>query len=197
MLFFVDFETTDKDLHRLHPLELALVAVTDDLETVIDTRLITFRIPDAALVPGEVVAMHTRNGLWDRCLQTADGPSDYDAGIVAWLSDVRAKLGPHIPDILLAGNSVWFDRAVLHRFFPLTYAELSHRQVDLSSLNELARRSGTSLLYDRRPKSAGTHRAMADALESLELARYYAARLGSPAFEASDDLRLRNSGAVK
>ena len=74
----------------------------------------------------------------------------------------------------LAGNGIHFDRGFMRRCLRRAEAELHHRQLDVTSINELMRRFCPAI-YEKRPRPPqAAHRAMDDVLESLEVARHYA-----------------------
>jgi oligoribonuclease len=72
----------------------------------------------------------------------------------------------------LAGNSVHADRAFLRRHMPGLEAHLHYRNVEVSTVKELARRWYPEVV-DGAPAKAGGHRALADIRESIEELRYY------------------------
>lgn len=187
MLLFLDVETTGLNHDTLLPLEIAAVLVDDQLaELGRFGQVLRFPPRDSAAIEPVVVMMHAVSGLWRECLQSTHTAADVDVELVAWLSMKGAGTGygGANPQLVLAGASVHYDREVLRRHFPRTHALLHHRQVDTSSLNELARRLAPAA-YEGRPRAVKTaHRALPDALESLELARYYGGVLGRPCVNA-------------
>ena len=72
----------------------------------------------------------------------------------------------------LAGNSVHIDRMFLSRYMPKLDKWLHYRNVDVSTIKELAVR-WTPGIYEGRPHKKGNHRARDDIHESLEELRYY------------------------
>ena len=72
----------------------------------------------------------------------------------------------------LAGNSIGTDRMFLNRQMPLLDKHLHYRNIDVSSLKELARR-WYPRVYFQLPKKTGNHRALADILESIQELKYY------------------------
>ena len=72
----------------------------------------------------------------------------------------------------LAGNTIGTDRAFLARDMPELETHVHYRNVDVSSLKELARRWFPRVLY-QAPAKQGNHRALADIQESIEELRYY------------------------
>jgi oligoribonuclease (3'-5' exoribonuclease) len=69
--------------------------------------------------------------------------------------------------VLLAGNSVDFDRGFLRRHMPNFATRISHRVFDASSYYRFCRSLGMPAL----PKHEEAHRASADVRRSIELAR--------------------------
>ena len=72
----------------------------------------------------------------------------------------------------LAGNTIGTDRAFLARDMPTLEAHVHYRNVDVSSIKELARRWYPRVYYPS-PAKSGNHRALADIQESIEELRYY------------------------
>ncbi len=72
----------------------------------------------------------------------------------------------------LAGNSIGTDRAFLMKYMPRLDAQLHYRNVDVSSIKELARR-WYPRVYFNAPAKDGGHRALADILESIRELAYY------------------------
>ena len=83
-----------------------------------------------------------------------------------------AKLVPAVSMTPLAGSTVGFDRRWLRHHMPALEAMFLHRSVDVSSFGEMASRWAPEV-YENRPKSTDTHRALADARGSIELLKYY------------------------
>jgi oligoribonuclease len=81
----------------------------------------------------------------------------------------------YVPDARkapLAGNTVGTDRTFLARDMPTLEGHLHYRNVDVSSLKELAHRWFPRAYYNT-PAKNGNHRALADIQESIEELRYY------------------------
>ena len=72
----------------------------------------------------------------------------------------------------LAGNSIGTDRAFLAVGMPTLESYVHYRNVDVSSVKELARRWFPRTYY-ASPAKTGNHRALADVQESIEELRYY------------------------
>jgi oligoribonuclease len=114
-----------------------------------------------------VRAMHTESGLID---EIPSGVSLADAEY-----QVLEYVLQHVPEeqkAPLAGNSIGTDRAFLTKFMPRLDAHLHYRNVDVSSIKELAKR-WFPRAYFNAPAKHGGHRALADILESILELRYY------------------------
>lgn len=76
----------------------------------------------------------------------------------------------------LAGSTVGFDRGFLQEHLPEFLKLISYRNVDVSSITELAKRWAPKV-YERRPKKDAekAHRALADVRESVDYLRFYLA----------------------
>ena len=84
-------------------------------------------------------------------------------------------LRQHVPESRrapLAGNTIGTDRAFLARDMPELESYVHYRNVDVSSIKELARR-WLPRSYYAAPAKSGNHRALADIRESIEELRYY------------------------
>ena len=69
-------------------------------------------------------------------------------------------------------DSIGTDRTFLARDMPALEGHLHYRNVDVSSIKELARRWFPRAYYNT-PAKSGNHRALADICESIEELRYY------------------------
>jgi oligoribonuclease len=76
----------------------------------------------------------------------------------------------------LAGNSIHMDRFFLKFHMPALEAFLHYRNVDVTTLKELARRWNPQVL-EEAPRKTDTHRAMEDLRESIAELRHYRERL--------------------
>jgi len=117
---------------------------------------------------GEFVrTMHDHSGLFPLL---ADGMEMAEAE-----ERVLAYIRAHVPEprrAPLAGNTIGTDRAFLARDMPTLEGHVHYRNVDVSSLKELARRWYPRAYYNT-PAKSGNHRALADIRESIEELRYY------------------------
>ena len=168
-LVWIDCEMTGLDLEVDELVEIAVVITDYDLNPV-DAGIEIVIKPDASALESMsefVRAMHTESGLID---EIPDGVSVAEAEY-----EVLEYVLKHVPDeqrAPLAGNSIGTDRAFISRFMPRLDAHLHYRNVDVSSIKELAKR-WYPRAYFNAPAKHGGHRALADILESILELRYY------------------------
>ncbi|RLQ86519.1 oligoribonuclease [Mycetocola zhadangensis] len=168
-LVWIDCEMTGLDIDNDELVEIAVVITDYDLKPVDDGLDIVIKPDDSALANmGEFVTnMHTSSGLLE---EIPHGISVADAEY-----QVLEYVLSHIPAeqrAPLAGNSIGTDRAFLTKFMPRLDAQLHYRNVDVSSIKELARR-WYPRAYFNAPSKDGGHRALADILESIRELAYY------------------------
>lgn len=149
--------------------EIAVVITDEQLVTVDDGLQIVIRPSDQALLNMNefVTAMHTESGLIN---EIPNGVTASEAEVC--VLDYIKKWVPTERTAPLAGNSIGTDRMFLLKQMPTLEKHLHYRNVDVSSLKELARR-WYPRTYFNMPKKTGGHRALADILESIHELRYY------------------------
>jgi oligoribonuclease len=111
--------------------------------------------------------MHTSSGLINELehgLDLADAEEIVLKYVTRFIPD--ARMAP------LAGNTIGTDRMFINRYMPKLDQHLHYRNIDVSTIKELARR-WYPRVYFQMPKKDGGHRALADILESIEELRYY------------------------
>ncbi|MET0716220.1 MAG: oligoribonuclease [Mycetocola sp.] len=168
-LVWIDCEMTGLDLAVDELVEIAVVITDFDLKPIDDGISIVIK-PDASALEnmGEFVTnMHRSSGLLE---EIPHGVSLADAEFQA-----LEYILSHVPDeqkAPLAGNSIGTDRAFLAKFMPRLDSHLHYRNVDVSSIKELARR-WYPRIYFNAPAKDGGHRALADILESIRELAYY------------------------
>jgi oligoribonuclease len=168
-LVWIDCEMTGLDLDVDELVEIAVVITDYDLNPVDDGLSIVIK-PDASALEsmGEFVrTMHTQSGLIE---EIPNGVSVAEAEY-----EVLEYVLKHVPEeqrAPLAGNSIGTDRAFLTKYMPRLDAHLHYRNVDVSSIKELAKR-WYPRAYFNSPAKNGGHRALADILESIRELHYY------------------------
>jgi oligoribonuclease len=176
MLLWCDVETTGLDATKGHLLEVAVV-ITDDQLVVLDSKEAVVRpvgVEVADLHLDDVVRkMHTDNGLLKDVEER--GLRRYEAEellVDKWLLPTYGV--EVLRGMPLAGSTISFDRSWLAAHMPRILQLIHYRNVDVTTINELARRWAPDI-YAKRPGQdhEAPHRAMADILGSIEVLRYY------------------------
>jgi len=168
-LVWVDCEMTGLDLKADALIEVAALVTDSELNVLGDGIQVVIRPPAEALEQmGEFVrTMHDNSGLLP-LLEDGLDMAEAEERVLAYIRE-------HVPEprrAPLAGNTIGTDRAFLARDMPTLEAHVHYRNVDVSSLKELARRWYPRAYYNT-PAKNGNHRALADIRESIEELRYY------------------------
>ncbi len=168
-LVWIDCEMTGLDLGFDALIELAVLVTDGELNVLGDGVDIVVKPPVEALAQMSefVTAMHRTSGLLD-LLGGGTTLAEAEAEALAY---IRTYV-PEVRKAPLAGNTIGTDRAFLARDMPALEAHVHYRNVDVSSLKELAKRWYPRIYYTA-PSKSGNHRALADIRESIEELRYY------------------------
>lgn len=169
-LVWIDCEMTGLDPDNDLIVEIATIITDGDLEQVEQGPALVIAAPDTALdgMAEIVQRMHTSSGLLEQIRRADRTVADAEAATLAFIR-------MHVPEPAvapLAGNSVHADRMFLRRHMPTLEAHLHYRNVDVSTVKELARRWDPSLLTEA-PGKRERHRALDDILESIAELRFY------------------------
>ena len=167
MLVWLDLETTGLDPVTDDILELGIVVTDDDVNEIARRSWVLHHEGPSARVGDFVRDMHTTNGLWSECAASTLSRRSVEREALLWLESVGVAHGA----APLAGNTIGFDRSFLREGMSQLLGWFHYRSVDMSSLNEMARRWWPTL-YDTRP-SGKAHRALDDLDVSIALARHY------------------------
>lgn len=168
-LVWIDCEMTGLDINSDELVEIAVVVTDFDLN-ILDPGLDIVIKPDASALEnmGDFVrAMHTSSGLIE---EIPGGVSVAEAEYQ--VLEYVLRFVPEDQRAPLAGNSIGTDRAFLARYMPRLDKQLHYRNVDVSSIKELAHR-WFPRAYFNAPAKDGGHRALADILESIRELAYY------------------------
>ena len=185
MLAFLDLETCGLDVEGDDILEVACIVTDDRLATEVARYHAVVRTDREFYELPEVVRdMHTKSGLWTEVKddKIAQPIRQVDEALASFLREHAVKLERNdgratLVRPQLAGNGIHFDRGFMRRCLRRAEAELHHRQLDVTSINELMRRFCPAI-YEARPRpTESAHRAMDDVLESLAVARHYGQRV--------------------
>jgi len=116
---------------------------------------------------------HGRSGLWARVLASSIDTCAAERDTLEFLDKwACAKRSP------MCGNSVCQDRRFLARHMPALEAYFHYRNLDVSTLKELAQRWAPQVAEGLRKTS--THLALDDVRESIQELQFYRERLFRP-----------------
>jgi oligoribonuclease len=167
-LLWLDMEMTGlvPDADRI--IELAIVVTDGELNTLAEGPVLVVHQPDAVLdaMDSWNKGTHGKSGLIERVKASRLSEADAEAQMLAFVRQhVPARSSP------MCGNSICQDRRFLARYMPRLEAFFHYRNLDVSTLKELARRwrPGLSEAF----KKTNKHEALADIYESIEELKYY------------------------
>ena len=149
--------------------EVAVVVTDYDLNPLDDGFQVVIKPSAAALSQmGDFVReMHTSSGLLSE-LESGLSLEDAQERILHYITT-------HVPEAgvaPLAGNTIGTDRAFIQKELPAVHQHLHYRNVDVSSIKELAKHWFPKT-YFQSPDKNGGHRALADIIESIRELAYY------------------------
>ena len=155
-LIWIDLEMTGLDTDRDGILEIATVVTDGDLNLLADDWNRT---------------QHGKSGLWQRVLEEGVPLAEAEARTLDFLRAwVPAGASP------MCGNSICQDRRFLHRLMPSLERHFHYRNLDVSTVKELARRWSPEVLAGVHKASA--HTALSDVRDSIEELRHYRRYMG-------------------
>lgn len=149
-------------------LEVALVVTDADLNTLAEAPVWVVHQPDEVLdaMDSWNKSTHGKSGLVDKVRASTFTEAEVEARILEFLKPlVGERLAP------LAGNTVHQDRRFMARYMPQLEAYFHYRNLDVSTLKELAKRWRPGLAEGF--KKASKHEALADIYESIDEMKYY------------------------
>jgi len=167
-LIWLDMEMTGLDPEKNRIIEIALVITNSALDIVAEAPVIAVHQPDEVLdaMDDWNQSTHGRSGLIERVRASSVLEAEAEAVMVAFLEQwVPEGVSP------MCGNTVSQDRRFLLRYMPRFEAWFHYRNLDVSTLKELAKRWNPEVY--KGVKKAGAHTALADVMESIEELRHY------------------------
>jgi oligoribonuclease len=192
-LVWIDCEMTGLELEVDELVEIAVV-VTDFELNILDPGFSVVIKPDQSALDnmGEFVTnMHRTSGLLEE-IPSGVSVAEAESQVIEYIR----RFVPDESKAPLAGNTIGTDRGFLARYMPGLDAHLHYRNVDVSSIKELARR-WYPRVYFNAPSKHGGHRALADILESIrELAYYRGALFVDLPGPSSDDAKQVSEAVV-
>ena len=171
-LIWIDMEMSGLNPLTDRVLEVALVVTDAELNTVAEAPVLVVHQSDAVLdgMDNWNKGTHARSGLIDKVkTSTLD-----EAAVAIAMIDFLKPLVP-ANGSPMCGNSICQDRRFLATHIPQLEAYFHYRNLDVSTLKELAKR-WYPVVYDGFKKES-KHEALADIYESIDELKYYRANL--------------------
>jgi oligoribonuclease len=167
-LIWIDMEMSGLDPDRERVLEIAVVVTDTELNTVGEAPVLVLHQSNDLLdaMDDWNKSTHGKSGLVDRVKASTLAEAEAEERLLAFLTDlVPPRTSP------MCGNSVHQDRRFLARYLPRLEAFFLYRNLDVSTLKELARRWKPQIMVGLTKH--GRHEALADVYESIDELRYY------------------------
>ncbi len=149
-------------------IEVAMVVTDANLETVAESPVVVLHQPDSVLdgMDSWNKSTHGKSGLIDKVKASTVDEATAQAQLLAFLQEyVPIRTSP------MCGNSICQDRRFMARWMPELEAYFHYRNLDVSTLKELAKRWKPEIANGI--KKHGKHEALADIYESIEEMRHY------------------------
>ena len=167
-LIWIDLEMTGLDPDTDLIIEIATVITDKDLNILAQGPVIAVHQSDEALAAMDDWNQkhHGQSGLIERVKASLINDVEAERLTIDFLKDwVPANTSP------ICGNSIGQDRRFLYRYMPTLEAYFHYRNIDVSTLKELAARWAPAVKDGFNKES--THQALDDILESIEELQYY------------------------
>lgn len=167
-LVWLDMEMTGLDPEKERIIEVAVVVTEPDLTIVAEGPVIVVHQSDSLLVAMDNwnTTTHGRSGLTDKVRASTITEAQAEDELIAFLAKhVGAGRSP------LCGNSIGQDRRFMVRYMPRLEEFFHYRNLDVSTLKELAKRWRPDVYKGFDKKSR--HEALADIYESIAELAYY------------------------
>ena len=167
-LIWIDLEMTGLDTQRDAIIEIATVVTDSELNTVAEGPMLAIHQSDEILngMDDWNTRQHGKSGLTERVRKSTLTEAEAERQTIEFLRQhVPANTSP------MCGNSICQDRRFLARCMPELEAFFHYRNLDVSSIKELAKRWAPDILKGITKQS--THLALDDIRDSINELRYY------------------------
>lgn len=167
-LIWIDLEMTGLDPDTDVIIEIATIVTDADLNILAEGPVYAINQPDSALEAMDEwnTNQHGKSGLTQRVKDSTVSLEQAQAETIAFLENWVPKGKSPI-----CGNSICQDRRFLVRGMPELERYFHYRNLDVSTIKELARRWQPDVL--KGVKKSGAHLAMDDIKDSIEELKHY------------------------
>src|SRR5690606_36356811 len=172
-LVWIDLEMTGLDTTADSILEIATVVTDSGLNILAEGPELAIGHPLAALEAMDDWnrTQHAKSGLWQRVLEDGVGLAEAEQRTLDFLAE---WVGPGQSP--MCGNSICQDRRFMHRLMPRLEQYFHYRNLDVSTLKELARRWAPDILAGAGKEAR--HTALSDVHDSIAELRHYRGFMG-------------------
>ena len=173
-LIWIDLEMTGLDTVGDSILEIATAVTDRALNTLAEGPEFAIRHPLDRLEAMDDWnrSQHRKSGLWQRVIESNADLASAEAAtmdfLLRWVPPGKSPM---------CGNSICQDRRFLHRLMPRLERFFHYRNLDVSTIKELARRWAPDV--HRGFTKESTHTAMSDVRDSFAELRYYRQFMGA------------------
>jgi oligoribonuclease len=170
-LIWLDCEMTGLDPERDRLIEIAVIATGPQLEPRVEGPVLVIHQSDATLDAMDTwnKSTHGKSGLTDKVRAATLTEAQAEDQLLDFLRRyVSRGVSP------MCGNTIGQDRRFLVKYMPRLEGYFHYRNVDVSTLKELARRWRPGLAEGFKKRQS--HTALADVHESIDELLYYRER---------------------
>jgi oligoribonuclease len=167
-LIWIDLEMTGLDTLNDHIIEIATVVTDKDLNVLAEGPVLAIHQPESVLAGMDEWnrRQHGGSGLVQRVRDSQFTAAEADLQTIAFLSLWLEK-----GQSPMCGNSICQDRRFLAREMPALERFFHYRNLDVSTVKELAKRWAPKLLEGLQKTS--THLALDDIYDSINELKHY------------------------
>ncbi|MBN2648098.1 MAG: oligoribonuclease [Thiotrichales bacterium] len=176
-LIWIDLEMTGLDPQNHRILEIATVVTDAQLNILAEGPVLAIQTPAEELAKMDQWCQthHGKSGLTARVENSQVSLAQAEQLTLAFLSDyIPAGKSP------MCGNSICQDRRFLAQWMPTLEGFFHYRNLDVSTLKELARRWAPQVYSAHQKK--GAHLALEDIIESIDELKHYRQTLFAETF---------------
>jgi len=167
-LIWIDLEMTGLDTQNDLIIEIATIVTDSKLNTLAEGPVIAIHQEKAIMEKMDAwnTKQHGNSGLVKRVLQSSVTEADAQARTIEFLEAYVAKgKSP------MCGNSICQDRRFMARCMPTLEAFFHYRNLDVSTIKELAKRWAPDIYKANKKESK--HLALDDIKDSIQELQYY------------------------